>query len=174
VHSSCLTAVQTQQQPFYGSLSRTTRVSLYQRNEEPVSLTHPPSSSPSNLYQLLPSTTIHSILPVQFTCLTILLHNLCPSPLCLSLGVEPSTSYSIHFFSKSVSSFAAHAHTIVTCFAIVPRLYHLFLCLFVNNNNNNNNHNNNKWSKYFDIRLHFLGTRTVQSYLPGCANLHSM
>jgi len=30
----------------------------------------------SNLYQLLPSTTIHSILPVQFTCLTIFLHKL--------------------------------------------------------------------------------------------------
>ena len=43
---------------------------------------HPVYSwSSSNLYQLLPSTTIHSILPVQFTCLTILLHNLCLSPL---------------------------------------------------------------------------------------------
>jgi len=37
---------------------------------EPVpeeTLTHPPYSSSSNLYQLLPSTTIHSILHVQST-----------------------------------------------------------------------------------------------------------
>ena len=33
-------------------------------------LTHPPSWSSSNLCQLLPSTTIHSILFVQITCLT--------------------------------------------------------------------------------------------------------
>jgi len=30
-------------------------------------------------YLLLPSTTIHGILPVQSTCLTVLFHNLCPS-----------------------------------------------------------------------------------------------
>ena len=44
-------------------------------------LTHPPSWSSSNLYQLLPSTTIHSILLVQITCLAIFLHNLSPRPL---------------------------------------------------------------------------------------------
>jgi len=33
-----------------------------------------------NLYQLLPSTMIHSIFPIQFTCLTIFLHILSPSP----------------------------------------------------------------------------------------------
>jgi len=43
-------------------------------------LTHPPSWSSSNLYQLLPSTTIHSILRVQITCLAIFLHNLSPRP----------------------------------------------------------------------------------------------
>jgi len=50
---------------------------------EPVpeeTLTHPPSWS-SNLYQLLTSTTIHSILVVQITCLAIFLHNLSPCPL---------------------------------------------------------------------------------------------
>jgi len=48
---------------------------------EPVpeeTLTHPPSWSSSNLYQLLPSTTIHSNLLVQITCLAIFLHNLFP------------------------------------------------------------------------------------------------
>jgi len=51
---------------------------------EPVpgeTLTHPPSWSSSNLYQLLPSTTINSILPVQTACLSIFLHSLSPCPL---------------------------------------------------------------------------------------------
>jgi len=51
---------------------------------EPVpeeTLTHPPSWASSNLYQLLPSTTIHTILLVQITCLAIFLHNLFPCPL---------------------------------------------------------------------------------------------
>ena len=40
-----------------------------------------------------------------------------------------STSYSLHFFTKSVSSFqfTAHVHTIATCFAVVSILHHLFL-----------------------------------------------
>ena len=52
--------------------------------DEPVpeeTLTHPPSWPSSNLYQLLPSTTIHSILLVQITCLAIFLHNLFSCPL---------------------------------------------------------------------------------------------
>ena len=51
---------------------------------EPVpeeTFTHPPSWSSSSLYQLLPSTTIHSILLVQITCLEVFLHNLFPCPL---------------------------------------------------------------------------------------------
>jgi len=50
---------------------------------EPVpeeTFTHPPSWSSSNLYQLLPSTMIHSILPVQIACLAIFLHNLSTRP----------------------------------------------------------------------------------------------
>ena len=50
---------------------------------EPVpeeTLTHPPSWSSSNLYQLLPSTTIHSILPAKIMWLAIFLRNLSPCP----------------------------------------------------------------------------------------------
>ena len=70
----------TTQQPFYGPLSgtRPTRVSQYQKKHL---VNHPPSWSSSSFYQLLPSTTSHSILPVQITCLAIFLHNLSPSPL---------------------------------------------------------------------------------------------
>ena len=74
---------------------------------EPVpeaAFTHPPSWSSSNLYQLLPCTTIHSLLPVQITCLVIFLHNL-HVLFGLPIGLEPCTSYSIHFFTQSVSSF---------------------------------------------------------------------
>jgi len=91
---------------------------------EPVpqeTLTHPPSWSSSNLYQLLPSTTFHSILPVQITCLAIFLHNLFPCPLWSTnetLVWSPSTSYSIHFFTQPVSSFRS------TC----PYHRNLFCC----------------------------------------------
>ena len=63
--------------PFYGPLSGTNRVRRHQKKYSPTHL----SRSSSNLYQLLPSTMIHSTLPVQFMCLTIFLHNLSPSPL---------------------------------------------------------------------------------------------
>jgi len=39
------------------------------------------SWSPIIFYQLLPSTMIHSILPIQFMCLTVFLHKLSLSPL---------------------------------------------------------------------------------------------
>jgi len=88
---------------------------------EPVpeeTLTHPPSWSSSNLYQLLPSTSIHSILPVQITCLAIFLHNLSPCPLWSTSWSGASASYSIHFFTQSVSSFRS------TC----PYHQNLFCC----------------------------------------------
>jgi len=64
------------------------------------------------LYQIPPSTTIYSILPAQFMCLTVFLHNLHPSP----LWSGALSFISIHFFTQS------HARTIVTCFAVVLRL----------------------------------------------------
>jgi len=67
--------------------------------------THSPSWSSSSLYQLLPSTTIHSILLFELRAwqsfCTTSLHVLFGLP----LGLDPSTSYSIHFFTQSVSSF---------------------------------------------------------------------
>ena len=68
--------------------------------EETFTDSHPSWSS-GILYQLSPSTTIYSILLVQFTCLTALFHNISPGPLCL----EPSTSYSMHFSIRSSYSF---------------------------------------------------------------------
>jgi len=67
----------TQQQPFFTALYPGLPGWAGTRRN-----THPPTIwSSSNLYQLLLSTTIHSILLVQITCLAIFLHNLFPCPL---------------------------------------------------------------------------------------------
>jgi len=68
-------------------------------------LTNPPSWSSSNLYQLLPSTTIHSILPVQITCLAIFLHNLSPCLLWSTSWYEALHLIFHNFFIQSVTSF---------------------------------------------------------------------
>ena len=68
--------------------------------EETFTHSHPSRSS-DILYQLPSFTTIHRILFIQFTCLTVLFDNLSPGPLPLGLG--PSTSYSMHFFTQSSS-----------------------------------------------------------------------
>ena len=116
----CYTLQLTQQQPqqlFYGPLSRTTRVSQYQMKRSTtttliiiqcISFFHLLRSIASSLFKLC---------AWQSYCTTSL-HILFGLP----LGLEPSTSYSIHFFTQS-----AHAHTIATCFAVVSILYNLFL-----------------------------------------------
>jgi len=48
---------------------------------------------------------IHSILPVQFMCLMIFCTTCLQASFGLTLVLEPSTSYSIHFFTQSLSSF---------------------------------------------------------------------
>jgi len=98
---------------------------------EPVpeeTFTHPPSWSSSNLYQLLPSTTIHSILPVQIRAwqsfCTTSLHVLFGLP----LGLEPSASYSVHFFTQSLSSFrntCTYYHNLFCCsINIISSIHH--------------------------------------------------
>jgi len=60
----------------------------------------------------------HNILPVQFMCLTVFLHNFSQSFLWSASWLEPSTSYSIHFFAQPLSSFHS------TC----PYHQNLFCC----------------------------------------------
>ena len=69
-----------------------------------------PTWSSDIVYHLPPVTTIHGILFVQFTCLTILSNNLSPGPIWFSswswaFNFILSASYSIHFFTQSSSSF---------------------------------------------------------------------
>jgi len=96
-----------------------------------------------------PSTTIHSILQVQFTCLTVIFHNLSPGPLVYLLVWNPL------FHTPHISSlnhylfFAKHAHAIATCFAEVTRLCDLYLislsaqyleiCFFLNDTHPSHN-----------------------------------
>jgi len=63
---------------------------------------HTPFWSPSNLYQLLPSTTIHSILPVQIMCLAIFLLNLSPRPL-WSTSWSGALHFILHTFLHPIS-----------------------------------------------------------------------
>ena len=55
-------------------------------------------------YLLSPSFTIHGILPIQFTCLTVIFNNLSPSFLWSASWPDTSTSYSLHFFIQTLSS----------------------------------------------------------------------
>jgi len=57
------------------------------------------------LYLPPPSTAIHGILAIQSTSFTVFFHNLSPGLLGLPLGPPPSASYTIHFFTQSLSSF---------------------------------------------------------------------
>jgi len=95
-----LSTTTTQQRPFYGPLSGTTRVSRYQKKHSPthhpdhpifISFFHLPRSVASSLFKLR----------VWQSFCTTSFHVLFGLP----LGLEPSTSYSIHFFIQSVSSF---------------------------------------------------------------------
>jgi len=76
----------------------------------------------SILHQFPPSTTIHSNLPVQFTCLIVFLHNLPPSPLWPTSWSGTSTSYSTYFFIHSLSSFCNTCPYHCNLFCSVPTL----------------------------------------------------
>jgi len=95
------TPKQQQQQSFYGPLSGTTRVSQYQKKHSP---THHPDHHPIFIsFFHLPrsiASSLFKIRALQSFCTTSV-HVLFGLP----LGLEPSTSYSIHFFTQSVSSF---------------------------------------------------------------------
>jgi len=106
----CEIHTHTNTQPFYGSMDF-----VRDNPGKPVpeeTFTHFHLSWSSIIpYLLHPSIMIHGILPVQSMHLTVFFHNLSPyisSP-------------------NQCLLFATHAHTIATCFAVVPRLCHLIL-----------------------------------------------
>ena len=109
---------QQQQQPFNGRLSRTTRLGRYQKKHSPAH-THPGQCTSFITFLHLQRSTASSLFSLcawqstQTTSFQVLFG--------LPLGLEPSTSYSMHFFTQSSSSFRS------TC----PYQYSLFCC---NNN----------------------------------------
>jgi len=101
------------QQSFYGPLSGTTQVSRYQKKHSPI---HRPNHHPifiSFFHLRSIASSLFKLCAWQSFCTTSL-HVLFG----LRLVLEPSTSYSIHFFTQSVSSFRN------TC----PYHCHLFCC----------------------------------------------
>jgi len=100
-HCSMAYNVQQQQRPFYGPLSGTTRVSRYQKKHSP---THHPEHHPIfiSFFHLLRSIafSLFKLRAWQSFCRTSF-----RVPFGLPLGLGPSTSHSIDFFTLSVSSF---------------------------------------------------------------------
>jgi len=110
---------QQQQQPFNGPLSGTTRVSRYQKKHSPI---HQPDHHPIFItFFHLPRSIASSLFKLracQSFCTTSF-HVFFGLP----LSLEPSTSYSIHFFTQSLSSFRniCPYHRNMFCCSIRPR-----------------------------------------------------
>jgi len=106
-------------------VSRTTRVSRYQKKQ----FTHSHLSHSTVIpYLLPPSTKIHGILPVHFTCLTVFFpQSISKFSLVYILAWHPQLQTPYISSPKHCLLFTAHAHTTTNCFAVVPRLCHLIL-----------------------------------------------
>ena len=97
-------------QPFHGPLSRTNRVNQYEKKHSQTHTYTDYQPSFISFFHLLQSiaSSLFSLHALQSFCTTYL-QFLCGLP----LGLEPSTSCSIHFSPISLSV-ATHAHTIAT------------------------------------------------------------
>jgi len=113
---------QQQQLPFYGPLSGTTRVSRYQKQHSP---THHPDHHPIfisffRLTQSIASNYVLGSLFAQPTSMSSLVYLLVWSP-------PPHIPYICS--PNQCLLFAARAHTIATCFAVVSILFLVFLSI---------------------------------------------
>ena len=110
----------TQQQPFYGPLSGTTRVSRYHKKHSP---THHPDHHPIFIsFFHLPHSIASSLFKLrawQSFCTT--------SSLVYLLVWSPPPHIPYISSPNQCFLFTVHAHTIATCVAVVSILYHLFL-----------------------------------------------
>ena len=135
--SSCITTcLQQQQQPFNGHLSGTTRVGRYQKKHSPAH-THPGQRTSFITFLHLQRSTASSLFSLRAwqssrtTSFQVLFG--------LPLGLEPSTSYSMHFFTQLSSSFRS------TC----PYQRSLFCC----NINAMSLHLVSLWAPYLGVCL---------------------
>ena len=121
---SAISQKQQQQQPFYDPLSGTTRVSRCQKKHSPTHTypDHQPSFA-SLLHYYDPWHPPCSIyVPDSLFCTTSL-----QILFSLPLGLEPPLHAPYISSPNHCLLFATNAHTIATCLAVVPRLWHLFL-----------------------------------------------
>jgi len=70
---------------------------------------------------------IHGILPLQFACLIVFFHNLSKFSLVYLFACNPPLHTPYISSPNHCLLSAAHAHTIATCFAVVPKLCNLIL-----------------------------------------------
>jgi len=123
-------------------------VSQYQKKHS-ITHTYPDHQSSFISFLHLLQSIASSLFSVQFTCLMDFFAYPLSKSAGLSLCMAPSTSYSMHFFIQSLSSFCdlsncstdfdeiwqceasqtsgPHTHTNATYFAVVPKLCHLIL-----------------------------------------------
>jgi len=120
VQTHTYTHTRTHTQLFYGSLDF-----LQDNLGEPVRNIHPLTQSSLICFPHLLRSMDHGILTVQFMCLRVFPTISLQVFFVLPLGLAPSTSYISS--SNHCPLFAAHAHTITICFAVVPKLRHLIL-----------------------------------------------
>jgi len=105
----------THTQPFNGPLSGTTQWDGTNTHSHP-------SWSSDILYQLLPSSTIHSVLLVQFTCLTVLFHNLSPGPLW-----SGTLCFILHTFLPPLIIFLSQ-HMPIPSQTVLPKYQNYVIC----------------------------------------------
>ena len=110
--------VEQQQQPFYGPLSGTARVSRYQKKHSP---THHPD------HHLIFISFFHLARSIASSLLKLSAwQSFCTSLVYLLVWSPPPHIPYISSPNQCLL-FTAHAHTITTCFALVSILYNLFL-----------------------------------------------
>jgi len=109
-------------QPFYGHLSGTTRVSRYQKKYSPTDHPdhHPIFISFFHLLRSIASSLFNLRAWQSFA------QPLSKSSLVYLLVWSPPLHTPYISSPNECLLFATHAHTIITCFAVVPRLYHLY------------------------------------------------
>jgi len=127
ITQSAIPLEHTHTQPFNGSLDFVRNNPGELVPEE--TFTHSHLSWLSVIPYLLPLfITIHGIFPVQFTWLTVFFPQfLSKFSLVYLLAWHPQLHTPYISSHNHCLLFAAHANTITTCFAVVPRLCHLIL-----------------------------------------------
>jgi len=96
-NQQCITVIIQQQQPFYGPLSGITWVSQYQKKRSP---THHPDHHPIIIsFFHLPRSIASSFKLRSWQSFCTTSHHVLFG---LPLGLEPPTSYSIHYFTQSL------------------------------------------------------------------------